>query len=156
MLEESSTKEQKRNIISVYNCEHSICYSRNNKIQEGSVIFKVIQSLYIKKIFHNHFLVPCFSHKLKQSDTEFFALELLLQVTYCVLIDAAWHSRAHFQHSLQESLTTQKTINGSPAPYPCSVYAEDLPQCQDIFATVTKAFQKKAVFCVVLEGKGGG
>lgn len=44
-----------------------------------------------------------FFHKLKQSDTEFFALELLLQVTYCVLIDVAWHSRSHFQHSLQEN-----------------------------------------------------
>lgn len=50
-----------------------------------------------KKFFHNHFLVPCFFSKLKQSDTEFFALELLLQVTYCVLTDVAQHSRAHFQ-----------------------------------------------------------
>lgn len=36
------------------------------------------------------------------------------------------------------------------------MYAEDLPRCQDIFATLTKAFEKKAMFYAVLEGKGGG
>lgn len=48
------------------------------------------------------------------------------------------------------------TINRSPTPYLCSVCAEDLPQCQDIFATLIKAFEKQVMFYAGLEGKCGG
>lgn len=47
-------------------------------------------------------------------------------------------------------------MNRSPASCLCSECAEDLPQCQDVFATLRKVFEEKSNVLCGLGGQGWG